>query len=481
MTKRIFKFKDGTLLVTPFNLNHEQESALLKLEEFVNNPNKFDNQITLLGYAGTGKTTIMALFDRYLNGKKIKKYYTSPTHRANAVTKMKNPNAQVITLHSLFGLGPEIKFENGDYDIKDLTFAKKNKPKIKKNDTIIVDEASMVSESLYEFLEIWKRDYKIKIIYVGDPAQLKPVKDSDISPVFKKGKTINLTIVERTGDNPILKESTNLRKGEDFTYVTDIRDNGSVHYINDSELAKKIINENFTSEEFNRNKLFFRILSGTNSGVTKLNNYVRQELFQTNEQVVVGDILMGYNNFDVDYETKEPLIINSGDYQVIEVKPGNKVVNIDNVDISFLGYHLVLKNLMNEEDGNKSVFVVDNNESEDKIQIFVEDVANKNRMGGQFMKDKDYYSAMICFREARMVESQLAFMKNIKDVSGKNKIKQTLGYGYAHTIHKSQGGTYARVFVLEDTIKRFNDKQIEQQLKYVAMSRATDCVYVYTT
>jgi ATP-dependent exoDNAse (exonuclease V) alpha subunit len=56
-----------------------------------------------------------------------------------------------------------------------------------------------------------------------------------------------------------------------------------------------------------------------------------------------------------------------------------------------------------------------------------------------------------------------------------------LGYGYAHTIHKSQGGTYARVFVLEDTIKRFNDKQIEQQLKYVAMSRATDCVYVYTT
>jgi exodeoxyribonuclease-5 len=478
--KRIFKFKDGSFVLAPFELNHEQKEALLKLEEFVNNPTKFDNQITLVGYAGTGKTTIIGLFDQYLSRKKIKKYYTSPTHRANAVTKMKNPNAHVITLHSLFGLGPEIRFENGDYDIKDLTFARKNKPKIKKNDTIIVDESSMVSESLYGFLETWKRDYDIKIIYVGDPAQLKPVKDSDISPVFKKGETINLTIVERTGDNSILKESTNLRKGEDFSYISDIREKGSVQYVKDSELARKIINDNFTSEEFNKNKLFFRILSGTNSGVTKLNDYVRQELFKTNEQVVVGDILMGYNNFDIDYETKEPLIINSGDYQVLKVDKGTKLVSIDGGELIFSGFYLVLKNLMSDSDDNKSIFVVDNNESEEKIQSFVEDIANKNRLGAKFMQTDDYYQAKLAFQDARKTESQLAFMRNIKDSSGKNKIKQTLGYGYAHTIHKSQGGTYSRVFVLDDTIKRFNDKQVEQQLKYVAMSRATDFVYVYT-
>jgi hypothetical protein len=109
-----------------------------------------------------------------------------------------------------------------------------------------------------DFWKLGKTKYKIKIIYVGDPAQLKPVKDSDVSPVFRKGKKIQLTKVERTGDNPILKESTILRLGGDFSYITDIRDNGSVHYVNDSDSARKIINENFKSKEFNENKLFFQ-------------------------------------------------------------------------------------------------------------------------------------------------------------------------------------------------------------------------------
>jgi DNA replication protein DnaC len=107
--KNVFKFKNGFSINLSFGLNDEQKNALLKLEEFIENPEKFDNQITLLGYAGTGKTTIIALFDQYLQHRKVKKYYTSPTHRANAVTKMKNPGAQVITLHSLFGLAPDIK------------------------------------------------------------------------------------------------------------------------------------------------------------------------------------------------------------------------------------------------------------------------------------------------------------------------------------------------------------------------------------
>jgi hypothetical protein len=72
-------------------------------------------------------------------------------------------------------------------------------------------------------------------------------------------------------------------------------------------------------------------------------------------------------------------------------------------------------------------------------------------------------------------------MSNVTDKNGKIKINKTLDYGYAHTIHKSQGGTYTKVMILEPSISDTPfDNQLKNQLKYVAMSRATDHVYVFT-
>ena len=85
------------------------------------------------------------------------------------------------------------------------------------------------------------------------------------------------------------------------------------------------------------------------------------------------------------------------------------------------------------------------------------------------------------FQTAKNIESQLAFMKSLIDANGKTKVKKTLDYGYAHTIHKSQGGTYKKVLILADTIDVFKDPNTKQQLKYVAMSRASEMVYVATS
>lgn len=71
------------------------------------------------------------------------------------------------------------------------------------------------------------------VIYVGDSAQLRPVKSDHISKVFTYDgvSQITLTKVERTGDNPILKEATRLRQGEGLSYQTDINDKGCECYI----------------------------------------------------------------------------------------------------------------------------------------------------------------------------------------------------------------------------------------------------------
>lgn len=475
--ENVFLFKDGTAINTPFELNDQQANALYKMEEFVKNPSSFNDQITLLGYAGTGKTSIMGIFDKYLATQYIVPYYSAPTHRANAVTKLKNPKAKVLTLHSLFGLSGLFNLEDGDYDLKDIKFAAQNKPKVTDGDYIIIDEASMVSTSLYAFIESFKEELGIKVIYVGDPAQLKPVKEKKVSPVFSKGTQLQLTKVERTGDNAILEESTNLRNNKDFNYQTKIKNNIGVQYLNVGQEIRRTIDQNFKSEDFKNNKLYFRILSAKNQQVTAANKLVREMLFKEPGQLMLGDILMGYDNFDVDYHTKEPLIVNSGDYLVEEISPFTKQVN----GVDYKGFNVVLSNLLTKNDPRKNIFIVDNTESDAKIFAFIEKVANLNREGAKAMKEGNGKRAAQLFSEAREMQSNLAFMKALNDENGKLKIKKTLDYGYAHTIHKSQGGTYTKVYVISDTIDNAFDEETQQQLKYVAMSRATDMVYVQTS
>ena len=91
----------------------------MELEKFVLNPEKYNGNITLTGYAGTGKTTIISLFDKWLKHVSIKPTYSAPTHRANAVTKQNNPKATVKTLHKILGLKPTVDLETAnEYDLR---------------------------------------------------------------------------------------------------------------------------------------------------------------------------------------------------------------------------------------------------------------------------------------------------------------------------------------------------------------------------
>ncbi|WP_281538761.1 AAA family ATPase [Romboutsia timonensis] len=89
-----------------------------------------------------------------------------------------------MTLHSAFGLSPIVDLDSGNYDLKKLKTEQIRKPKIKPGQLLIIDEASMVSKGLYNFVEDFKKENNIQVIYIGDPAQLSPVSDNAISPVF---------------------------------------------------------------------------------------------------------------------------------------------------------------------------------------------------------------------------------------------------------------------------------------------------------
>lgn len=476
----VFTFKDGTKVNIPFKLNEQQTKALLVLEDFVTNPKKYSNVITLCGYAGTGKSTLIGIFDKYLKSKYINPKYSAPTHRANAVTRMNNPEADVSTLHSLFGLTNVIDLTDGNYDLRKLKNQQRNRPKLKDGSVLIIDEASMISKGLFQFIEDYKNNHNVKIIYVGDDAQLAPVNDDTISPVFTGNYTkLQLTKVERTGDNAILAESTRLRNKQDFSYET--RDN--VEFTNSIDRANEVIDTIVNSAEFKTNPLYFRILSATNDMISDANNRVRRILFGDNpKQIEVGDVMMGYSNvLDPDMDGAQ-LIANSIDYVVSEVgEQQTKTVGLSKVKVK--GYNVVLDeaNARPEDNRKRTVFVLSNDTDNETLQKLSDDLKYINTQISQAFMDHNYDLANQLMQLKSQFEASTVLMRDYTGSGNRLLLHKALDYGYAHTIHKSQGGTYNNVLIYADTIDRFSDPLVKQQLKYVAMSRAKDNVVVLTS
>lgn len=482
----VFTFNDGFKINLPFSLNDQQKSALYELEKFIEDGG---TEITLSGYAGTGKSTIIGIFSKWLNNRigRGNIVYTAPTHRANVITKQNNPNANVYTLSALFGFTPDtdIAMEQGSLDLRELEFRAKNQMKYEPGQLIIIDEASMVQDGLYEYIQEIVAKHNGSVIYVGDSAQLRPVKSDHISKVFTSDgiPQITLTKVERTGDNPILKEATRLRRGEGLSYQTDINDKGQgVLYTSDDAIIDKNLKQIVTSEEFNADPLHFRVLTATNAAASTYNSKIRSLRYgKFAKPFVKGDIIMGYSN-----KLRKPdgsyRLINSGDYIVQSVKDTNIKFKTDKGDIEFKAFNLSIRPTGGTIMDDFQLTVIDKNEPDSKLFEVVEykdrlwKMAKEAKQNGQISKYRDLVQM------AYNVDNELNITKNLEDNQGRLKIRKAIDYGYAQTVWKSQGSTYSKVLILSNEIDTFgygrDVMQLRNELRYVAVSRAKNFVII---
>lgn len=482
----VFTFNDGFKINLPFSLNDQQKSALYELEKFIEDGG---TEITLSGYAGTGKSTIIGIFSKWLNNRigRGNIVYTAPTHRANVITKQNNPNANVYTLSALFGFTPDtdIAMEQGSLDLRELEFRAKNQMKYEPGQLIIIDEASMVQDGLYEYIQEIVAKHNGSVIYVGDSAQLRPVKSDHISKVFTSDGVpqITLTKVERTGDNPILKEATRLRRGEGLSYQTDINDKGQgVLYTSDDAIIDKNLKQIVTSEEFNADPLHFRVLTATNAAASTYNSKIRSLRYgKFAKPFVKGDIIMGYSN-----KLRKPdgfyRLINSGDYIVQSVKDTNIKFKTDKGDIEFKAFNLSIRPTGGTIMDDFQLTVIDKNEPDSKLFEVVEykdrlwKMAKEAKQNGQISKYRDLVQM------AYNVDNELNITKNLEDNQGRLKIRKAIDYGYAQTVWKSQGSTYSKVLILSNEIDTFgygrDVMQLRNELRYVAVSRAKNFVII---
>ena len=205
-------------------LTKEQKTIYNHLINFTQSSNPKDNEILLVGYAGTGKTTLMAKFINDLVENKICKriVMAAPTHKAVNIAKSKlfpdtnedydelKKTINIMTVHRLLNYQSYVGQEGEKF------FAKgKIEPNWSIYDLIVVDECSMLSNQIIgDIKELIGKEAnsKVKVIYVGDPAQLPPVNHPD-SKIFNGGiKKLELDKIIRTSNQMIMELSNSHRK-----------------------------------------------------------------------------------------------------------------------------------------------------------------------------------------------------------------------------------------------------------------------------
>ncbi len=174
----------------------EQDQALAAVARWLETPNG-PQVFRLFGYAGTGKSTLARHVAEHVDGDVA---FAAFTGKAALVMRSKGCK-DARTIHSLI-------YRASDSETEEPTFVLNDDSDAAAARLIVIDECSMVDEELGRDLLSFGR----KVLVLGDPAQLPPVKGGGF---FTEAEPdVMLTEVHRqAADNPIIRLSMTIREG----------------------------------------------------------------------------------------------------------------------------------------------------------------------------------------------------------------------------------------------------------------------------
>ena len=404
-------------------LTEDQQKAMNAFQQFLLDPT--ETVFVLSGYSGCGKSTLVrTLLDKLpAFMKTVKLINPSQKDYEVALTATTNKAAENLaritggsatTIHSFLSLRVSTDYKTGV-----TTLSPRNWHPVE-NYLLFIDEASYIDSKLLEL--IFKLTHKCKIVFVGDPAQLTPVKCS-ATPVF--GANFNgaaLTQVVRQAEgNPIVDLSTKFRHtvntGEFFSFKPD---GHHIQHLNEMDFHQAIINE-FARPDWSYADS--KILAWTNKKVIAYNQFVRNQV-------------KGSPDFHV------------GDYAVCNsyIQIGKTSIKTDELveitDIAGWTEMYGVKGRFFELNGNTNVF-------------FPRSLEEANARVKKAKAEGDF--SLVATIENTWIDLRAA---------------------YANTINKSQGSTYGKVFIDLDDVSRCNSGDQIARMLYVAVSRARSQVFL---
>ena len=449
----------------PFAPTEKQEIFFQKIAEFIT---RFGNEeiFVLKGFAGTGKTTVIATIVNNLFAIQKKYVLLAPTGRAAKVIANYSQKP-ASTIHKKIYFPKKSSGGGVSFTLQ----ANKHK-----NTIFIVDEASMISDvnaesKMYEngsllddLISYIYSGTDCKMILVGDTAQLPPV-HLDISPALnidtlelnygKNVQHIELDQVMRQAEKSgILYNATELREVLAASFITDfqfkLKGFKDIVRLSDGYDIEDAINMAYSNYAIEDTAFIVR----SNKRANAYNQQIRTKILDKESELSTGDFLMVVkNNYFWLKETDEAGFIANGDIvEVLEIFGFMEIYTF-----KFAKVKIRMVDYPNQKPF-ETVLLMDTIASESPSLSFEE----SNRLYQEVMKD---YEGLTKFN---------AF-KKVKENDYFNALQ--VKFSYAITCHKSQGGQWNTVFVEQPYLPDGIDRDYVRWL-YTAITRAKDKLYL---
>lgn len=403
--------------IDTITLTTDQAAALVAIQDFIMDP--IEQVFVLKGSSGCGKSTLvrkiideiprMIQMARMVDEdqKQYRVELTATTNKA-AENLSELSGMEAVTIHSFLSLKLVTDHKTGKTSLV-------TRPNTEQSDAILfVDEASFIDPELLGL--IFKQTKGCKIIFIGDPYQLRTVGAFN-TPVFDttafKSAALEQPVRQANG-SPIIDLSVKFREA--------VKTGESFRFKPDGTVIRRLSRDDFNAEvlaEFGRPDWAYK-----DSKV----------LAWTNKRVVA------YNEFINEHKNGVPHF-QKGDYAV-----NNSFVSSGKVSIKT----------------DALVHIQDISEPFEHLGVWGRDYTVN---GINFFRPEDPQEAKERVKRGR-AKDEFEVLRIINDTW------IDLRAVFAQTINKSQGSTYGKVYIDLDDIGNCNVKDQLYRMLYVGVSRA---------
>lgn len=446
----------------PFTPTTDQKLAIDLLADFMLTSD--ENKVFVLkGYAGTGKTSLISAFIRFLDSRSVEHILLAPTGRAAKVLASYS-GCDALTIHKKIYRKKVATSADEGFS---LNFNKH------RNAYFIVDEASMISNEgqqsfgggrlLDDLLEFVYSGEDCRLILLGDTAQLPPV-GQVVSPALDSENlrslgmnavSVELTkVLRQTESSGILTNATNIRdsiRNDNVKVMPKLKVNGvDVIRVSGEELSDLL------SESYNRVGIDeSKIVCYSNKRSVLFNKGIRNTVLYKEDEITSGDILLvAKNNYLWSDQYPEiPFIANGDLIEVVRVKKQYEMYGLRFADmlVRFKEYNWELD-----------------------VRIILDSLTSEAPALEKPLQERLYIDVMedhsfVCKTKKELYDS-------MKRDPWLNALQ--VKYGYAFTCHKSQGGQWKDVFIDQGYLTEERMGLDYYRWLYTAVTRATDKLFL---
>lgn len=406
---------------------------------------KTEHKVALLnGYAGTGKTFLVAdiLSELCREGRDV--LALAPTHKAVAVLHEKFQRAGLeidcMTMHRALG----VKMRDTGVELQAVFTGRSLLVNYR---AIVVDEGSMINRTYFDRIMSDAKSVGAAVLFVGDLAQLPPVGDEGLSPVFTDVQTqFTLTEIQRqsvaTFEVPLMGQKIRLaieegrrininelyefKRGIEFVPRRSVLDPELSQYSIATQYAISAIKQGLNA----------KILAFSNTAVERNNSDVQKYFNADARKFRVGEPVVFAEQYSVDYP-------NNSEW---EVESCSETTTRHGVECAMV-------KLKGAPDEFMVPFHAD---------VWLREI-NGLRRDLRSIKGFDV-------RAMRPIESRIKELRQFANIRA----------CYASTVHKSQGSTYDVAIVDWDDLTFCQDGNLQlfNRLAYVAITRPSQYLIV---